>query len=301
MTSHRSLFLSSKVSRADKRTPYPPSPPLSNSGYRLWSPNTVEQEQMSSTYSLSVEKAIQVYGSQPALLGLILSSKVEEDRRMAEEAKLRRKEIDYALERQKKEKAKQTLPLPILPHLPQREEPAPMVEFSPRSTLPPLNMNSSSLKKRDIRKNSIDMLLIPTEKKDSQSKLLEIPATPKKDEESSNKQDRSNVCEVPNPFPPSPPNEPTQLSRKRKREIQAITTIIETKEFPYSDDYLWKNNGNTVHKKSGLKSIYYKCSNGTKGCPVNKTVTFKENGEYLIKYRGEHLTECNRIKRITHL
>lgn len=66
-----------------------------------------------------------------------------------------------------------------------------------------------------------------------------------------------------NPFPPSPPTEPIN-PKKRKREIQAITTIIETKEFPYSDDYLWKNNGNTVHKKSGLKSIYYKCSNGTK-------------------------------------
>jgi len=66
-----------------------------------------------------------------------------------------------------------------------------------------------------------------------------------------------------NPFPPSPPTE-TINPKKRKREIQAITTIIETKEFPYSDDYLWKNNGNTVHKKSGLKSIYYKCSNGTK-------------------------------------
>jgi hypothetical protein len=46
--------------------------------------------------------------------------------------------------------------------------------------------------------------------------------------------------------------------------MQAITTIIETKEFPYNDDYLWKNNGNTVHKKSGYKSIYYKCSNSAK-------------------------------------
>lgn len=109
--------------------------------------------------------------------------------------------------------------------------------------------------------------------------------------------------------------------RRRRREMQAISTIIETKEFPYNDDYLWKNNGNTVHKKSGYRSIYYKCSNSAKvrkrpsssciyvkkltvislclqGCPVNKTVTFKEHGTYLIKYRGEHLEECSRIKRI---
>ncbi|KAI9265774.1 hypothetical protein EDC94DRAFT_668711 [Helicostylum pulchrum] len=91
------------------------------------------------------------------------------------------------------------------------------------------------------------------------------------------------------------------VHKRRRREMQAITTIIETREFPYNDDYLWKNNGNTVHKKTGFKSIYYKCSNSSKGCPVNKTVTFKDNGEHLIKYRGQHLSECNRIKRITDL
>lgn len=34
------------------------------------------------------------------------------------------------------------------------------------------------------------------------------------------------------------------------------------------------------------------------GCPVNKTVMWKENGEYLIKYRGEHLPECGKVQRI---
>lgn len=91
------------------------------------------------------------------------------------------------------------------------------------------------------------------------------------------------------------------VNKRRRREMQAITTIIETREYPYNDDYLWKNNGNTVHKKTGFKSIYYKCSNSSKGCPVNKTLTFKDNGEHLIKYRGQHLVECNRIKRITDL
>ncbi|KAI9266495.1 hypothetical protein BDA99DRAFT_558570 [Phascolomyces articulosus] len=88
------------------------------------------------------------------------------------------------------------------------------------------------------------------------------------------------------------------FAKRRRREMQAITMIIETREFPYNDDYLWKNNGNTIHKGSGNKSIYYKCANNQKGCPVNKTVTFKDNGEYLIKYRGKHLSDCSRIKRV---
>jgi hypothetical protein len=54
--------------------------------------------------------------------------------------------------------------------------------------------------------------------------------------------------------------------RRRRREMQAITMIIETKEFPYNDDYVWKNNGNTTHKSTGQKSIYYKCSNSIVVC-----------------------------------
>lgn len=51
--------------------------------------------------------------------------------------------------------------------------------------------------------------------------------------------------------------------RRRQKLLQAITMVIETKEFPYDDGYTWKNNGNTVHKTSGQKSIYYKCSNSS--------------------------------------
>ncbi|KAG1510884.1 hypothetical protein G6F47_000817 [Rhizopus delemar] len=194
-----------------------------------------------SYYPLSIEKAIQMYGSQPELLGLILSSKVEEDRRKTEEAKLRQKEIDYLLQQKEKKQS---------------------------------NLTSLHTTTQSNRKPSIDSLLIPPQ--------------------------NNNLPSPEQTLPLSPPIETVNI-RKRKREIQAITTIIETKEFPYSDDYLWKNNGNTVHKKSGFKSVYYKCSNGIRGCPVNKTVTFKGNGEYLIKYRGEHLQLCNRIKRITDL
>ncbi|KAL9554082.1 hypothetical protein PS6_003599 [Mucor atramentarius] len=53
----------------------------------------------------------------------------------------------------------------------------------------------------------------------------------------------------------------TNRPRRRRREMQAISMIIETREFPYNDDYVWKNNGNTIHKSTGQKSIYYKCSN----------------------------------------
>ncbi|KAI9028074.1 hypothetical protein CLU79DRAFT_737607 [Phycomyces nitens] len=102
----------------------------------------------------------------------------------------------------------------------------------------------------------------------------------------------------PTPFQPNPDLPNPARPKRRRREMQNISMIIETREFPYNDEYLWKNNGNTVHRKSGHKSIYYKCSNSSKGCSVNKTVTFKEDGEYLIKYRGQHLVECNRIKHI---
>ncbi|KAL0085315.1 hypothetical protein J3Q64DRAFT_1743204 [Phycomyces blakesleeanus] len=90
-------------------------------------------------------------------------------------------------------------------------------------------------------------------------------------------------------------------SSRRKREMQAVTKIVETREFPYNDNYFWKNNGNTTHKKNGCRSIYYKCSNSSKGCSVNKTVAAKEDGYYVIKYRGEHQKECGHVEHIRDL
>ncbi|KAF9100384.1 hypothetical protein BGX27_000417 [Mortierella sp. AM989] len=85
--------------------------------------------------------------------------------------------------------------------------------------------------------------------------------------------------------------------RKRKRrEMQPVNKIVESTE-PIVDLYLWKNNGNTTQKKTGCKSVYYKCSNSPGGCTVNKTVTEKEGGGYITKYRGEHLEECIKFKR----
>jgi hypothetical protein len=54
---------------------------------------------------------------------------------------------------------------------------------------------------------------------------------------------------------------------RRRREMQAISKIVETREYPYSDGFFWKNNGNTIQKKTGNKSVYYKCSNSSKVNP----------------------------------
>lgn len=58
---------------------------------------------------------------------------------------------------------------------------------------------------------------------------------------------------------------PVKISRRR-RSMQALTKLVETTEFPYDDGHFWKNNGNTVQKKTGCKSVYYKCANS---CKVN--------------------------------
>jgi hypothetical protein len=47
--------------------------------------------------SFDLDRIINKYGDHPALLQLILSSKVEEDRRRAEEARLKQKELDYLI------------------------------------------------------------------------------------------------------------------------------------------------------------------------------------------------------------
>ncbi|KAI7877101.1 uncharacterized protein EV154DRAFT_525632 [Mucor mucedo] len=290
--------------------PYsPPSPPFSS----LLSPQMTKASLLSNSWCppeatsfLNLEKVVQTYASQPELLELILSSKVEEDRRRGEEAKLRRKEIDYMLQQKKTTPA-----LPSISHY-ERRVSCSSVESS---SLPRLQMRKNYDWKPYQRKSSIEMLLIPS----PNSMDLKLPSLNKKNMKSSrssssaaadsddDNDDDDEMDFAAGSAPPSPP--PSNggdsihktVHKRRRREMQAITTIIETREFPYYDDYLWKNNGNTVHKKTGYKSIYYKCSNSSKGCPVNKTVTFKENGEYLIKYRGQHLNECNRIKRITDL
>ncbi|KAI7907566.1 uncharacterized protein BX663DRAFT_491334 [Cokeromyces recurvatus] len=88
---------------------------------------------------------------------------------------------------------------------------------------------------------------------------------------------------------------------RRRRSMQAITKIVRTSEFPYNDGYFWKNNGNTVQKKTRCRSVYYKCANSSKGCLVNKTVVEQVDGSYIIKYRGEHNPECSKVEHIIDL
>ncbi|KAG0883036.1 hypothetical protein G6F15_006328 [Rhizopus arrhizus] len=40
-------------------------------------------------------------------------------------------------------------------------------------------------------------------------------------------------------------NQLSTIKKRRKRDVQAITMIVQTKEFPYNDQHEWKNNGNT--------------------------------------------------------
>lgn len=163
-----------------------PSAPYSNRLLTsLWGTQTIKD--LSSACSLSIEKAIQVYGSQPELLSLILSSKVEEDRRKAEEAKLRQKEIDYMLHQQQKKKDKPTKPMPILPHIPQKRgdsiQPLKASTHSTDSTLPPLHIKSSYSSpwnhrtNETTRKTSIDMLLISEHDPDLKLPELSIPSS----------------------------------------------------------------------------------------------------------------------------
>ncbi|KAG2229168.1 hypothetical protein INT48_003310 [Thamnidium elegans] len=335
MLTSNSLLLSS-----NNKDYYPPSPPLSsildskmNKTSLLsntWCPPKLSPPPAESSAFLNLEKVVQTYGSQPELLELILSSKVEEDRRRAEEAKLRRKEIDYMLQQQQqpKKQKERTNKITSLPPISSSNQygqrvnsfsstnsvgsvessPLPRLQYRTKYSSPHF-FNKSNKSPNRRNSSNIEMLLIPSPKS-LELKLPELSMTPSTSSYNNRSRSSSFVGESEDDetFAAGSASSSTEsykikstVHKRRRREMQAITTIIETREFPYNDDYLWKNNGNTVHKKTGFKSIYYKCSNSSKGCPVNKTVTFKDNGEHLIKYRGQHLTECNRIKRITDL
>ncbi|KAK3839924.1 MAG: hypothetical protein J3R72DRAFT_173041 [Linnemannia gamsii] len=59
-----------------------------------------------------------------------------------------------------------------------------------------------------------------------------------------------------------------QKRKRKRREMQPVNKIVDSAE-PHIDQFLWKNNGNTTQKKTGCKSIYYKCSNSANGCTVS--------------------------------
>ncbi|CAG8497061.1 11418_t:CDS:2 [Funneliformis caledonium] len=237
--------------------------------------------------NFDLQDVLAQFGNQPELLKLILKSKVEEDKRKAEEAKLRVRELDLLLldrDRQKK----------CLEHARDVDESKndeihsnQDMDFDHDNSIGPFSTSDGSLSYASFGASlSSPVQNLPlnspsTPVSQSTPRLKPAPrinSTPKENEE-------SNVNNV------------TNKRKRKRREMLPVTMIIETKECPFKDEYLWKNNGNTTQRKTGNKSVYFKCSNSNKGCPVNKTVTEKEGG-WIIKYRGHHLDVCGKIKRI---
>ncbi|KAI7880160.1 hypothetical protein K492DRAFT_207709 [Lichtheimia hyalospora FSU 10163] len=241
------------------------------------------------------------YRSQPDLLRLILLSKVEEDKRRTEEARLRAKELDIMLLQQQQE-----LMIGMLPGTMATADDQ-QLEESPRKRARELSDTLFPISPTDEQQPTMDN---SNDEPPSFTSTLDMPSNTNTSSSPSSSTPTS-LFHLASSYAPSQPNNHDSVSEqdsittgsvrrppRRRREMQAITKIVETREYPYMDGFFWKNNGNTVQKKTGNKSIYYKCSNSSKGCPVNKTVTWKENGEFLIKYRGEHLPECGKVERI---
>ncbi|KAF7724494.1 hypothetical protein EC973_000944 [Apophysomyces ossiformis] len=265
-----------------------------------------------------LQDVIHQYKSQPELLKLILTSKVEEDKRRAEEAKLRAKELDLYLQENSRRLSvhshsdtdgsgksegvvprskRRTAPY----HIPQRRKDSLTDHQERRHSAAAAMLAMGSLTvHHHHHSHSNDPSTehttpSPTSPLSSAATLSSLSASYPSPVADQYDDEEDEIIE-------EEQLELTSSGRpRRRREMQAITKIVETREFPYVDDYFWKNNGNTTQKKTGCKSIYYKCSNSNKGCPVNKTVTARPNGEYLIKYRGNHLPECGRVERIRDL
>ncbi|RHZ81059.1 hypothetical protein Glove_124g22 [Diversispora epigaea] len=237
-----------------------PTPPTIPAGLSSPSSGTT------SVTNFELQDVIAQFQTQPELLKLILTSKVEEDKRRAEEAKLRVKELDLMLSERNRQRKN-------LEHEFNNND---MDYDNNDHSIGAPTTSQLQLTSQDLLTSSNNQIIT------SRSQLAS--------------HDQEGIRSIENEENNN--NNTTSNKRKRKRrEMLPVTVIIETKEFPYVDDYLWKNNGNTTQKKTGNKSVYFKCSNSNKGCPVNKTVTEKEGG-WTIKYRGHHLEECGKIKRI---
>ncbi|CAO3677125.1 unnamed protein product [Rhizopus stolonifer] len=175
--------------------------------------NTMTETPFNSLCDL--QQVIQHYRTQPELLKLILTSKVEEDKRRTEEARLKAKELDLFL--------KQT----------------------------PAKRKSYAEESNEKRRHSAAAAML------AMGGRTIIP----NDTQIQRKSEDTISSAYPSPVAEE---EEYKSGSRRRREMQAITKIVETREFPYIDRYFWKNNGNTIQKKTGCKSIYYKCSNSNK-------------------------------------
>ncbi|CAO3680548.1 unnamed protein product [Umbelopsis vinacea] len=256
--------------------------------------------------SSDLNEVIHSYQFRPDLLKLILRSKVEEDKRRTEEARLRAKEIDLLLLQYKHMGLVPPTSSPAAAHHTQMTDyqngiPLPTL---PRSTTSTFNHVRDNIVRPDDHHDP--RMATPTYwvddeyERSSNSPVTSSLRSYQMSSSSSRKHPLSPPLSSSNSIDERHSN-PEQDSvdghrTRRRREMQPITNIIETSEFPYQDGYCWKNNG--TNRKTGNKSIYYKCSSSNNGCPVNKTVLDRGNGTFVIKYRGEHLPECASVRQI---
>lgn len=278
-----------------------------------------------------LQDVIFYYQSQPELLRLILQSKLEEDKRRAEEAKLRSKELDLIMLQQKT-----TAPLPSTSANDNNDDPRMMtptttsarhssmdmdpnafstarrpslLHMTSSSPMPPTSTgptaftpvvshvdeqhhsphvtNNTVVTSCASSLSSSSMPATPNtagsgifqQQQQQQPPIYSMEKTPTATTLSPLMDDHgiytlpsgNNNHHTNTPPPPSyhplpairryDPYFAPQQRPRRRREMQAITKIVETREYPYLDGYSWKNNGNTVQKKTGNKSVYYKCSN----------------------------------------
>ncbi|KAI8993190.1 hypothetical protein BDB01DRAFT_775511 [Pilobolus umbonatus] len=286
----------------------------------------------------SLQAVISRYQSNPELLRLILYSKVEEDRRRTEEAKLKSKELDMFMkskpfqlrseERANKDVLKgdrsyQYLKEPIIHSSRRRSSSTSSTGTTGSNTMTADTNIHNTMQER------VSPYLLSTNSRNKPSASIPIDNNRRRHSTISTylpisqlsiqgNTDDGNIP-LPKPmnpisasapttspmflFPLSPPSaDKMSLERsRRKRSIQAVTKIVETREFPYNDHYVWRNNGNTNQKKTGCRSTYHKCWNHHKGCMANKTVIEQVNGCYVIKYRGDHLSECTQCIEVLHI
>ncbi|KAL0142466.1 DNA-binding WRKY transcription factor [Mucor lusitanicus] len=269
-----------------------------------------------SSTATDLQSVVSKYHANPELLKLILASKVEEDKRRTEEAKLKAKELDLYFKNQQdhyKSNRNHQQEAFILQQRRRRSS-----SSSNSSTSSSSNNNAGESIHRRIAPYAIPRPIVmspPSRRNSSASALLsmnQLSINNSSNTPSLSTSAPANTNLFPPPPPPPPPTasmsynsarpqEPVQKISRRRRSMQAITKIVETTEFPYDDRHFWKNNGNTVQKKTGCKSVYYKCANSCKGCPVNKTVVEQPDGSYIIKYRGDHISECSQVEHIRDL
>ncbi|KAJ2960411.1 hypothetical protein NQZ79_g4263 [Umbelopsis isabellina] len=240
--------------------------------------------------SFALQDVIRQFRDQPELLQLVLQSKVEEDKRRTEEAKLRAKEIDLYLQQRESQDIQGLALRPLRfsredsqrysvdtdgigkPNSPPNRADLPsqdMQNLSPYGRLQPSpphsrHVFSSSSNSREHTPPSTS--LAPRHTDYRRHSAVELPPfrynspvhpLSSNSSESDFKRRRLSMDQAigTTSHPESPPadasmdaNELNSLGdgskrQRKRREMQSITKVVETRDFPYNDEYLWKNNG----------------------------------------------------------